>query len=149
MPSDYQRLTEKNERRLGTDTASRRTQVSMYADPAHFVYEILQNADDKGATEVEFSVTSEGLVILHDGTPFSEKDVEGITYFGKSQSRDDRRLTGRFGVGFKSVFAYTAAPRISSGDESFEIYGLYRARKWPRPKDLGPDKTRIELPFNH
>lgn len=149
MPSDYQKISGYNEGELGRDRKSRRAQVSMYADPTHFVYEILQNADDKGATEIDFAITSEQLVITHDATCFSEKDVEAISYFGDSQSREDLTKTGHFGVGFKSVFAHTAAPRISSGDESFEIYDLYSVREWPRPQGLGSDKTRIELPFNH
>ena len=149
MPSDYKAITEYNEHQLGQDTASRKTQISMYSDSTHFVYEILQNADDYGATEVLFKLSKNELLIEHNGEPFIEQNVKAITYFGKSTSRDDLVKTGRFGVGFKSVFAFTATPIIISGDEHFQIYGLYRVKEYPYPDGFPRCRTRIVIPFNH
>jgi hypothetical protein len=149
MASDYRAITEYNERQLGCDTASRKTQISMYSDPTHFIFEILQNADDYGATEVYFRLSRSELVIEHNGKPFFEDNVKAITYFGRSTSRDDLVKTGRFGVGFKSVFAFTATPIIISGEERFKIHGLYRLDDHPYPDDLLRILTRITLPFNH
>ena len=149
MSSDYKAITEYNEDQLGKDTSSRKTQVSMYSDPTHFVYEILQNADDYGATEVLFKLSKNEVVIEHNGVPFKEENVRAITYFGKSTSREDLVKTGRFGIGFKSVFAFTATPIIISGPEHFQIYGLYRVREYPYPDGFPRSRTRITLPFNH
>ena len=149
MPSNYQAITKHNEEQLGRDTASRKTQISMYSDSTHFVYEILQNADDYGAKEVFFKLSGTELWIEHDGEPFTEKNVEAITYFGQSTSREDLVKTGRFGVGFKSVFAFTATPIIISGCEHFQIYGLYRVKEYPYPDGFPRSRTRIILPFNH
>ncbi|MDE0689287.1 MAG: hypothetical protein OXI61_14050 [Candidatus Poribacteria bacterium] len=149
MPSDYKAITEHNEDQLGKDTSSRKTQVSMYSDPTHFVYEILQNADDYGATEVLFKLSKDEIVIEHNGVPFKEENVKAITYFGKSTSREDLVKTGRFGIGFKSVFAFTATPIIISGSEHFQIYGLYRVREYPYPDGFSRSRTRIILPFDH
>ena len=149
MPSNYKAITEYNEDQLGKDTSSRKTQISMYSDPTHFVYEILQNADDYGATEVLFKLSKDAIVIEHNGEPFKEENVKAITYFGKSTSREDLVRTGRFGVGFKSVFAFTATPIIISGTEHFEIYGLYRIREYPYPSGFSSSRTRIILPFDH
>ena len=149
MPSDYKAITQYNEEQLGRDTASRKTQISMYSDSTHFVYEILQNADDYGAKEVFFKLSETELWIEHDGEPFIEDNVKAITYFGQSTSREDLVKTGRFGVGFKSVFAFTATPIIISGCEHFQIYGLYRVKEYPYPDDLPRSRTRIILPFNH
>ena len=149
MPSDYKAITKYNEEQLGRDTASRKTQISNYSDSIHFVYEILQNADDYGAKEVFFKLSEKELWIEHDGEPFTEKNVEAITYFGRSTSEEDLVKTGRFGVGFKSVFAFTATPIIISGCEHFQIYGLYRVKEYPYPDDLPRSRTRIILPFNH
>jgi len=149
MPSDYKAITEYNERQLGLDTASRKTQISMYSDPTHFIYELLQNADDYGATEIFFSLSKNELVIEHDGRPFTDENVKAITYFGKSTSADDLVKTGRFGVGFKSVFAFTATPIVISGDEHFQIHGLYRIKEYSYPSGFSHLKTRIILPFNH
>ena len=149
MPSDYKAITKYNEEQLGRDTASRKTQISMYSDSTHFVYEILQNADDYGAKEVFFKLSEKELWIEHDGKPFTEKNVKAITYFGQSTSREDLVKTGRFGVGFKSVFAFTATPIIISGCEYFQIYGLYRVKEHPYPDNFPRSRTRIILPFNH
>lgn len=149
MPSNYKAITEYNEDQLGKDTSSRKTQVSMYSDPTHFVYEILQNADDYEATEVFFNLSKNEIVIEHNGVPFEEENVKAITYFGKSTSREDLVKTGRFGIGFKSVFAFTATPIIISGPEHFQIYGLYRVREYPYPDNFPRSRTRIILPFNH
>ncbi len=149
MPSDYKAITEHNEEQLGKDTSSRKTQVSMYSDPTHFVYEILQNADDYRATEVFFKLSKDEIVIEHNGVPFKEENVKAITYFGKSTSREDLVKTGRFGIGFKSVFAFTATPIIISGSEHFQIYGLYRVREYPYPDNFFRSRTRIILPFDH
>lgn len=149
MPSDYKAITKYNEEQLGRDTASRKTQISMYSDSTHFVYEILQNADDYGAKEVFFKLSEKELWIEHDGEPFTKKNVEAITYFGQSTSREDLVKAGRFGVGFKSVFAFTATPIIISGCEHFQIYGLYRVKEYPYPDNFSRSRTRIILPFNH
>ena len=149
MPSDYKAITKYNEEQLGRDTASRKTQISMYSDATHFVYEILQNADDYGAKEVFFKLSEKELWIEHDGEPFTEDNVKAITYFGQSTSREDLVKTGRFGVGFKSVFAFTATPIIISGCEHFQIYGLYRVKEHPYPDNFPRSRTRIILPFNH
>ncbi len=149
MSSDYKAITKHNEDQLGKDTASRKTQISMYSDSTHFIYEILQNADDYGAKEVLFKLSEKELWIEHDGEPFTEENVKAITYFGQSTSREDLVKTGRFGVGFKSVFAFTATPIIISGCEHFQIYGLYRVKEHPYPDDFPRSRTRIILSFNH
>jgi len=147
MPTDYSAISAYNEEMLGKDVASRMSQVSMYADTAHFVYEILQNADDAGATEVAFKVAEDQLVIEHNGTPFTSGDVKAISYFGEGKT--DLTKIGHFGLGFKSVFAYTATPRIHSGNESFQITNLYTLLAVPLPVDLAGSRTRFVLPFDH
>ena len=149
MPSDYKAISEHNEDQLGKDTSSRKTQVSMYSDSTHFVYEILQNADDHGATEVLFKLSKNEVMIEHNGQQFKEENVKAITYFGKGTSREDLVKTGRFGIGFKSVFAFTATPIIISWPEHFQIYGLYRVREYPYLEDYSSSRTCIILPFNH
>lgn len=149
MPSDYEAITKYNIKSLGDDLSSRKSQVSMYSDFTHFIFEILQNADDYGATEISFDLTSDRLAIIHNGYPFLEENVKAISYFGNSTSREDLIKTGRFGLGFKSVFAFTATPAIHSGDEHFEIFDLYKLRAIKRPERFKKDQTIILLPFDH
>lgn len=145
--SNYEAISRENELDLGRDRTSRMSQVAMYADTAHFVYELLQNADDAGATEIAFRVAETELVVEHNGRPFDTGDVKAISYFGKGKT--DLTKIGHFGLGFKSVFAYTASPSIHSGVESFEIHDLYSLASKPYPEDLPVGRTRIVLPFDH
>jgi hypothetical protein len=148
MASDYETITADNIKALGTDTGSRKSQIALYSEPTHFIYELLQNADDYKATEVSFTLTKEQLIIEHNGTPFTEENVKAISYFEEGTSASDETKTGRFGLGFKSVFNYTATPQIYSGNENFEIYELYKLKESEKSQELAEDKTRIILPFN-
>ena len=76
MSSDYKAITKYNEEQLGKDTSSRKTQVSMYSDPTHFVYEILQNADDHGATEILFKL-SEDILLLNTTVSLLKRRMSG------------------------------------------------------------------------
>jgi hypothetical protein len=147
MARDYDAISRFNEDQLGKDRRSRLSQVAMYADTAHFVYELLQNADDAGATEIAFRLTADQLVVEHNGKSFDEFDVKAISYFGKGKT--DVTAIGHFGLGFKSVFAYTASPRIHSTDDDFELVDLYTLRAIPRPTDLKRGRTRFSLAFDH
>src|SRR5437763_16726452 len=75
-----------------------------YPDRAHFVYELLQNAEDAGATEVSFTLTSGCLVCEHDGRLFTLEDVKSITGLHDSTKAQAQDKIGKLGVGCKSVF---------------------------------------------
>lgn len=42
--------------------------INKYSDQAHFIYELLQNADDAIATIARFELYSDKLVFAHNGT---------------------------------------------------------------------------------
>src|SRR6266699_3986366 len=86
--------------------------VEKYPDPVHFVYELLQNAEDQGATEAHFQLFADHLVFCHNGSSFTRQDVENITGIGNSNKLQEANKIGRFGIGFKSVFAVTERPEI-------------------------------------
>ena len=45
-----------------------------YPDKNHFIYELLQNAEDAGASSVRFEVLPDRLIFAHNGTePFFYK----------------------------------------------------------------------------
>ncbi len=51
-----------------------------YPDKNHFIYELLQNAEDAGASSVRFEVFPDKLIFAHNGTePFSIKHIDAIT----------------------------------------------------------------------
>jgi HSP90 family molecular chaperone len=103
--------------------------VDNYSDEAHFVYELLQNADDAQATEITFDLKEDRLIVTHDGRAFSEKDLEGICSISKGTKSDDYTKIGKLGIGFKSVFVYTESPQIFSGEYQFEIRELVLPKK--------------------
>lgn len=107
--------------------------VDKYPESAHFVYELLQNADDVFATYAEFMLFEDGLIFKHNGTvPFSISDegekplghINSITSIGNSSKRDNYNKIGKFGVGFKSVFTYTDTPEIYDDKFWFKIESL-------------------------
>src|SRR6516164_4420268 len=71
-------------RRNNFEAGIRGSTVDKYADPAHFLYELLQNAEDQEATWVRFVLEPDRLVFTHGGKPFCRRDVELITGIGNS-----------------------------------------------------------------
>jgi hypothetical protein len=119
LPADYAEIREENTARYGWDTAVLDLLGHLYADRTHFIFELIQNAEDAGATSISFDVHEDRLEVRHDGRPFTEADVRGIC--GVAKSTKDLTSIGKFGIGFKAVYAYTKTPRIYSGDEAFRI----------------------------
>lgn len=133
---------------LKKHTGIRRIVEELYPDSAHFIFELLQNAEDTGATEVGFELRSDCLSFEHNGRPFSEADIMGITDVGEGTKFDDDDTIGRFGVGFKAVFAYTESPKIWSSTYSFQINELVLPSLLRDRTDL-QGNTRFEFPFNN
>ncbi len=123
--------------------------VKQYKDRTHFLFELLQNAEDEKATNVRLFLYKDMFVIEHDGTPFSKADVVSITRVAKStKNGPDSGTIGKFGIGFKSVYAYTAVPRIFSGEYAFEIRDFIYPYEISN-KPVKDNYTRIEIPFDN
>ena len=118
-----------------------------YPDRAHFIYELLQNAEDANASNVRFVLSEESLVCEHDGRPFDEADIRAITGIGTGTKKDDEDKIGRFGIGFKAALVYTDTPRIWSPTFAFEISDMVLPTEMDLDSSLG-DRTRFEFPFN-
>jgi len=94
----------------------------MYSSKQRMIFELLQNADDApGKEKVEFHIDINGdyFFVMHDGTPFSQDDVEAITSAAESTKRDDNKKTGYKGIGFKSVFTDSTEVWLKSGGYQF------------------------------
>lgn len=119
-----------------------------YPDEAHFIFELLQNAEDAGGSEACFELNSHRCSFEHNGTRhFNEEDIRGITGIFNSSKKKSPDKIGKFGVGFKSVFVYTSTPIIYSKHYSFRIVNLVLPHEVPARPELG-DRTRFEFPFN-
>src|SRR5436190_1394548 len=115
MPTDYVQIREENIRRYGTETAHLALLGDLYSDRTHFIFELLQNAEDAKASAVQFQILTNALELSHDGRLFNSEDVRGISSICQSTNRGDPERIGRFGIGFKSVYAYTRHPEVHSG----------------------------------
>ena len=136
--------------------------VEKYSDQAHFVYELLQNADDAGATLARFTLDQERLVFSHNGSrhftltdPAKEGegavgDINAITSIGNSSKKGETNKIGKFGVGFKAVFQYTTEPHIYDRDFRFKIERFFvpvlLENDFPK---RNPEDTLFVFPFNH
>lgn len=93
-----------------------------YSESNHFIYELLQNAEDAGAAKVIFEYYVDKLIFYHDGKPFDQADVKGVaSLLMGTKNRESAQTIGKFGMGFKSVYKYTRQPIIYSDDEAFRI----------------------------
>jgi len=79
--------------------------IKLYAEKTHFVYELLQNAEDVGATHVYFAQYNDRLEVIHNGEPFTKSNLQSLCDAAKSDKQDQLDKIGKFGIGFKSVFA--------------------------------------------
>ncbi|XP_078401544.1 sacsin isoform X1 [Cetorhinus maximus] len=105
-----------------------------YPEGGQILKELIQNAEDAGATEVKFlydeteygtnSLWSEMLkeyqgpaLYSYNNAVFTPEDWHGIQEIARSRKRDDPLKVGRFGIGFNSVYHITDAPCIFSGTQ--------------------------------
>ena len=148
MPSDYDKIRADNILEYGQGTRHLSFLGRLYTDRTHFIFELLQNAEDAGASKVLFQLVEDKLEVLHDGRLFDEKDVRGICGVGEGTKTEDLTQIGKFGIGFKSVYAYTTTPEIHSGDESFRIENYVRPYA-VQQQDIGDSWTTLfAFPFN-
>ena len=106
-----------------------------YKDGLTIAKELLQNADDAEATEVNFcfdgrthSVDSNSLffpemlqahgpaLLVHNNRKFSKEDFDNITKLAAATKKDQQLKIGKFGIGFCSVYHITDVPSFVSGD---------------------------------
>ncbi len=138
--------------------------VEKYSDQAHFIYELLQNADDARATTARFILEPTRLIFAHNGSrhfsvsnPNDEDrdsesgmlgDVNAITSIANSNKTE--ASIGKFGVGFKAVFQYTSTPHIYDPKFHFRIdrfiVPIMLDGDFPGRR---PEETLFVFPFDH
>lgn len=155
MASSYEEISKAHREQYGTDVGryGGPLLVDRYEDRTHFIYELLQNAEDalrrrgpdwKGNSQVRFNLASDKLAVTHSGHPFTEADVKSICSIALSTKGDE--AIGKFGIGFKSVYTFTERPEIHSGDEAFSITDYVHPKALPSDDSLNGE-TRIILPL--
>lgn len=156
MASNYEAICKENRESYGTKGAQKsgRLAAGLYDDRTHFIFELLQNAEDalgrrvdwQGSSGVTFTLNSSRLLLSHFGKPFDEADVRSVCDIAESTKNESS--IGRFGLGFKSVYTITDLPEIHSGSEDFAIENYV----FPKRVDRSPRKdeeTQIILPLRY
>jgi hypothetical protein len=161
MPSDYAKISTENTVKYGTEVSSYGSDFAdRYTERTHFIYELLQNAEDALRWRAEadpaspfprnvtFRLFPDHLEVTHSGLPFTEEHVRAICSIKRGTKAKNLNDIGKFGIGFKSVYAYTKRPEVHSGDEHFVIEHYVHPRLVPaRPTEEG--ETLFYIPFDH
>lgn len=144
----FKQISENNRSKYGTEAEKvLKIIINQYSDRTHFIYEILQNAEDAGAKYLQFQLEKDRLLIFHNGRPFNEKDVDGVCGIANGTKEDGTRI-GHFGIGFKSVYCYTEQPYIYSGQYHFKIKNQLFPEEVPEKPGLDYAETCMILPFD-
>ncbi|XP_078588971.1 sacsin-like [Branchiostoma floridae x Branchiostoma japonicum] len=101
--------------------------------------ELLQNADDAGATEIHFVFDKRQhgtkhifddswkelqgpALCVYNNTPFKDSDLIGIQSLGEGSKAQDPVKTGKYGVGFNAVYHLTDCPSFMTGGDKLCIF---------------------------
>lgn len=107
--------------------------LEMYADGPGILFELVQNAEDAGASEVMFlldktqygtsSVLSPEMadwqgpaLYCFNDSIFSPQDLYAISRIGQDSKLEKPFAIGRFGLGFNCVYHFTDIPSFVSGE---------------------------------
>ena len=134
--------------------------IQLYTDKSHFVYELLQNAEDAEAKSIKFIQYPDRLEVFHDGKPFTSANLQGLCDIGKSDKVDNLNQIGEFGVGFKSVFGICDTVRLYSEPSHYEgsvdgdaVSFAVEIKDFTRPEDIPEEPmpkaytTRFVFPY--
>ncbi len=134
--------------------------IQLYTDKSHFVYELLQNAEDAEAKSIKFIQYPDRLEVFHDGRPFTSANLQGLCDIGKSDKVDNLNQIGEFGVGFKSVFGICDTVRLYSVPDHFReridsdaVPFAVEIHDFTRPEDIPEEPlprgytTRFVFPY--
>lgn len=111
--------TAKKQDKTGMLRRSLEKLIKLYTDNAHFLYELLQNAEDAEATHIKFVQFEDRLEVYHNGKPFTEANFNSLCDVGLSEKANDLNKIGEFGIGFKSVYSICKTVKLHSSPENY------------------------------
>jgi len=142
----------------------------LYAKDTHFIFELIQNAEDNDYTsqvpslrfflsEIDLYGTGKklGLLVENNEDGFQKDHVKAICAVGESTKDKNKGYIGEKGIGFKSVFRVTRCPLIFSNGYRFSLPQKdestnlgYIVPYWHEefPTILDHQKTNIYLPLD-
>ncbi len=109
--------------------------VSSHSPNHEILKELVQNADDSGATEIQFILDKRNhpkdhifedcwkpmqgpALCVYNNKPFTKDDLSGIQRLGQGSKHDDPGRIGQYGIGFNAMYHLTDAPvLLTAGPE--------------------------------
>uniref|UniRef100_A0A8C2Q1H3 Sacsin/Nov domain-containing protein n=1 Tax=Cyprinus carpio TaxID=7962 RepID=A0A8C2Q1H3_CYPCA len=108
--------------------------IDAYPSKKDILKELIQNADDAEATEIHFvwdkrkhmtekifgekwKLVQGPALCVYNNKTFSDADLQGIQQLGEGGKRGTLGRTGKYGLGFNSVYHLTDCPSILTGDK--------------------------------
>lgn len=113
----------------------------------HGVLEVIQNADDLGASRVKVAVRGgrrSTLTFAHDGERVRLPHVIAMSLAFLSTKRGDSRAKGRFGIGLKTLGRLSSQMTVHCHPYHFVIQGSHVRPATPKGDSSGSE-TLIEL----
>lgn len=114
--------------------------------PRHVLSELLQNADDAGATTASASVADGAFLFEHNGADFRAGDFASLCMFCHSNKRALHTIGFR-GIGFKSTFSLGDSVELRTPTLGVR----FRAERFTEPEWLGDpvedSRTTIRIPL--
>jgi len=113
--------------------------------PRHVLSELLQNADDAGASEAAVRIDDGHFIFEHNGEDFTEEQFESLCRFAYSNKRSLHTIGFR-GIGFKSTFSLGNCIRLSSPSLSVCFFSeRFTLPDWVSEDGSTSDLTRIQV----
>ncbi|GIW84839.1 MAG: hypothetical protein KatS3mg107_0499 [Gemmataceae bacterium] len=115
--------------------------------PRHVLSELIQNADDAGATEASVRIEEGAFVFEHNGKDFTEEQFESLCRFGFSNKRHLHTIGFR-GIGFRSVFSLGDAVEVYSPTLAVRFHrSRFTEPQWLEDGISGDGRTLIRVPL--
>lgn len=143
----------------------------LYSKDVHFIFELIQNAEDnrygpRVDPSLSFRLTAEdptctpgaegALIVENNELGFLPDNVDAICDVGRSTKTKQEGYIGEKGIGFKSVFQVSGNPHIFSScyrfrlpeaDEMTDLGYIVPAWVEPAPSSIQSNLTTIVLPL--
>ena len=121
--------------------------VELYSDKIHFIYELLQNAEDARADCICFRQYTDRLEVFHNGNPFTDSNLQSLCDAALSDKKNEDGMIGKFGLGFKSVFTICNIVELYSEPSNHPIYNDLESFAIKIENYIDP--TDIDNKWNH
>jgi hypothetical protein len=112
--------------------------------------EIVQNADDAGASSVRFALDVEALLVAHDGRPVALSDVFALATPWVTTKSANASATGRFGIGLMTLQTLSPTLEVYSGNYRFRLGDPTISvvdEQYVRDGFARPDDTVLRIPL--